>query len=166
MRVAFRLAERGLRVGQLPIGAILVWDDRVIAEAYCSNNGRRMLEHPELLVLIEADLQSPTVKQRRQMTLYTTLEPCAMCLGAAMSFCLGRVVYALDAPADGAIERFARASFGGDSCPEYRLPIVLRGVLRDESRALFRGFVEQSTDDEMVGFARGILLARPPSSVG
>jgi tRNA(adenine34) deaminase len=41
---------------------------------------------------------------RRRCTLYTTLEPCLMCMGTAMSFGLGRIVYALSGPADGAAD--------------------------------------------------------------
>jgi len=166
MQLALTLGQRGLAAGQLPIGAILVRDHRVIAEAYCTDEKRGMLAHPELLVLVQADLLNPTRDQRRQMTIYTSLEPCAMCLGAAMSFRLGRIVYALNAPADGAIDRFAHASFGDHTYPDYRVPVVTGGVLREEARALFRAFVEQSTDRELIGFASGVITTEPSESAG
>jgi len=58
-----------------------------------------VLRHPELVVLLEADLR--VASRRRDAILYTTLEPCPMCMGAAMAFFVGTVVYALDSPLDG-----------------------------------------------------------------
>lgn len=159
MRLALRLAERGLSGGELPIGAVLVRKDRVIAEAYCSDKRPRMLPHPELLTLIEADGKYPKVAQRRETVLYTNLEPCVMCVGAAMSFCLGMVVFGITAPADGAAHRLSAVSFGGADYPDYRMPIVIGGILKEESRSLFRAFLEKSRDAALVDFARGIVMS-------
>lgn len=161
MSLTLELAKRSLLAGQLPIGAIVVSESAVIAEAYCSDKRRRMLEHPELLALIAADMKAPSVQDRRRMTLYTNLEPCMMCLGAAMSFCVGRIVYGVAAPADGAVLRLAEISFGNITYPEYEMPAIVGGVMRNESRSLFRAFIEKSTDYSMVAFARGILGADP-----
>jgi tRNA(adenine34) deaminase len=159
MSLTLDLAKRSLMAGELPIGAIVVLENAVVAEAYCSDKRRRMLEHPELLALIAADMKTPSVQKRRRMTLYTNLEPCMMCLGAAMSFCVGGIVYGVAAPADGAVMRLAEVSFGNATYPEYEMPAIVGGVMRDESRSLFRAFIEKSTDDSMVTFARGILGA-------
>ena len=72
---------------------------------------------------------------RREAVLYTTLEPCLLCMGAAMSFFLGRIVYALAAPADGAAD--AR-SLGTEAWPSDRRRVVFRfwrrrGSWRDRS---------------------------------
>src|SRR5258706_4296342 len=112
MSLTLQLARKSLVAGELPIGAIVASESAVIAEAYCSDKRRRMLEHPELLALIAADMKAPSVKDRRRLTLYTNLEPCMMCLGAAMSFCIGRIVYGVGAPADGAVRRLSGGSFG------------------------------------------------------
>ena len=157
MRRALDLAGQGLVVGELPIGAIVVMKNEVIAEAYCSDKQQRMLAHPELLALIKADMKNPPVQQRRQMTLYTNLEPCVMCLGAAISFCVGTIVFGINAPADGAVKRLSELSFGGATDPDYRMPVVVSGVLRDESRSLFQAFIEKSRDQALVGFARNIV---------
>ncbi|MEK6406571.1 MAG: nucleoside deaminase [Acidobacteriota bacterium] len=159
MRLTLELAKRSLRAGELPIGAIVVSENAVIAEAYCSDKRRRMLAHAELLALIAADMKAPRIQERRRMTLYTNLEPCVMCLGAAMSFCVGRIVYGVGAPADGAVMRLSQVSFGNVTYPEYEMPTIVGGVMRNESRSLFQAFIEQSTDGPMVTFARGILGA-------
>jgi tRNA(adenine34) deaminase len=157
MRLALELAKKGLVAGELPIGSVLVMKNDVIAEAYCSEKRERMLAHAELLALIKADMKHPTVKQRRQMTLYTNLEPCVMCLGAAMSFCVGTIVYGINAPADGAVTRLSDVSFGDSTYPDYHMPTIIRGALADESRSLFQLFVEKSSDRAMVSFSRGVL---------
>jgi tRNA(adenine34) deaminase len=93
------------------------------------------------------------------MTLYTNLEPCLMCLGAAMSFCAGQIVYGADSPADGAATKLSQVSFGDATYPEYKMPTIVSGVLKDESRVLFQAFIEKSTDGLLVNFARGVLRA-------
>jgi tRNA(adenine34) deaminase len=157
MRLALELAKSGLVAGELPIGSVLVMKNDVIAEGYCSEKRERMLAHAELLTLIKADMKYPTVRQRRQMTLYTNLEPCVMCLGAAMSFCVGTIVYGINAPADGAATRLSKVSFGNATYPDYQMPTIISGVLKDESRSLFQTFIEKSTDGSLVSFSRGIL---------
>jgi len=159
MRRTLELARKSLMAGELPIGAIVVAENAVIAEAYCSDKRRRMLAHAELLALITADMKAPRIRERIRMTLYTNLEPCVMCLGAAMSFCVGRIVYGVGAPADGAVTRLAHVSFGNATYADYRMPTIVGGVMRDESRSLFQAFIEQSTDDPMVRFAMGVVDA-------
>lgn len=157
MRLALELAGRALMSGELPIGAILVLKGDVIAEAFCSDKRRSMLAHPELMAFGQVDRQHPTLHERRQMTLYTNLEPCLMCLGAAMSFCAGQIVYSVDSPADGAATRLAKVSFGDGTYPEYRMPTIVGGVLMEESRALFQAFIRRSTDRTLISFAEGVL---------
>src|SRR2546421_7822324 len=100
MRVALAQAERGLEAGAMPIGAVLVHGAEILAEAHWKGAGYGLLAHPEHTVLVTADALVP-FEARREATLYTTLEPCLMCVGTAMSFCLGRIVYPLAARADG-----------------------------------------------------------------
>jgi tRNA(adenine34) deaminase len=95
MRLALDLAARGIRAGYMPIGAVLVARGEVVAEAFWrGRDAGGLLGHPESRVLTAAD-QFMDFQARREATLYTTLEPCLMCMGTAMSFFLGRVVYAL-----------------------------------------------------------------------
>jgi tRNA(adenine34) deaminase len=132
---------------------------RIIAETYCSDKRERMLAHAELLALIKADKKQPTRQQRREMTLYTNLEPCVMCLGAAMAFCLGTIVYGINAPADGAATRLSGMSFGNATYSDYQMPIIVSGVLKEESRLLFHEFIENSTETALVNFSLSIVVA-------
>ena len=143
MSHALKEAKAGLTGGELPIGAIVALGDRIVAEARtCEKAERRYLVHADLLALQQADLQRPSMQERRQMTLYVTLEPCMMCLGAAMSFFIGEVVYALESPGDGAVKRVVPHWQPDENFPAYRLPNIIGGIGREESRQLFADYAE------------------------
>ena len=129
MERALREAARGLGEGAMPIGAVLACDSEVLAEAHWKGTSHGLLQHPEHVVLTAADGKVQP-GQRGRCTLYTTLEPCLMCVGTAMSFGVGRIVYALAAPADGAADVADRWS-PRDGHPAngipYSLPIVEQG---------------------------------------
>ena len=63
----------------------------------------RFLVHAELNALLEADKLKYEIPDRKKMQLFTTLEPCLMCYGSAMSFFIGEIYYSLKAPDDGAL---------------------------------------------------------------
>ena len=93
MRHAIRLAEEAQRVGNLPIGAVIVLDGEVVAE------GKNSIWVPEFKPTRHAEIEaldavpSDLWAKRRVMTLYTTLEPCLMCLSTILVHRLGRVVF-------------------------------------------------------------------------
>ncbi len=87
MQAALQVATEGLKNGELPIGAVVVLNDQIIARAFTTERAeRRLLVHAELRALLEADHLSPFPGKRSDVALFTTLEPCLMCMGAAMSF--------------------------------------------------------------------------------
>jgi tRNA(adenine34) deaminase len=107
MRQTLTLAAEALEFGEFPIAAIVVLDDAasshvrsgIIARATTSEQReRRFLGHAELVALEEADRQSLSLDDRKNAKLFTNLEPCLMCLGAAMSFFLGEIYYGLESP--------------------------------------------------------------------
>jgi tRNA(adenine34) deaminase len=159
MRQALRLAAEGLAKDELPIGAVVVLDSRVIAAAHTTERSAgRLLVHAELLALEDADRLRPFPGQRRDARLFTTLEPCLMCLGAAMSFFVGEVYYGVESPGDGAMSLIRQWQRNEQDFPAYRLPHVAGGVLRDEAIALFRAYVARHTGGAMWEWARTIAV--------
>lgn len=149
MHEALAVAGQGLDRRELPIGAVVVVDDEIVASAYTQERAqRRLLVHAELLALDQAD--RVLERQRRQATLYTTLEPCLGCLGAAMTVGIGRIVFALESPADGAARLVAEwdSERRREDLPGYQFPAVHGGVCRDESRELFARFAGQTGHHE------------------
>ena len=91
---AVRLALEAERLGNLPIGALITLDDEVIAEA--GNSVLVPHYHPGRHAEMEALRRVPEElwPRSREMTCYTTLEPCVMCMGALLHG-VGRVVFGL-----------------------------------------------------------------------
>src|SRR5689334_3789615 len=143
MHQALKLAREALAQGELPIGAVVVSGEQIIAAAHTAElREQRLLVHAELLALDQADRLRPFPGRRRDAALFTTLEPCLMCIGAAMSFHVGRIYYALESPADGAVGLVRAWVRDKDALPSYRLPELHGGLLREQSIALFRAFAE------------------------
>lgn len=123
MRAALLVAAEGLAKGELPIGAVVVVDNTVIAAAHTmERTARRLLVHADFLALDAADRLQPFPGRRRDATLFVTLEPCLMCLGAAMSFGVGAISYALESPSDGAVALVQSWQRAAADMPGYQLP--------------------------------------------
>jgi tRNA(adenine34) deaminase len=157
MAAALRLAATGLERGELPIGAVVVLGDEIIASAHTAERAeRRLLVHAELLALDAADRLALFPGRRREVRLFTTLEPCLMCLGAAMSFGLGEIHYALESPSDGAITLAQAWQRDEAALPGYRLPATQQhtDTARLQAIALFRAYTERHTSGPMSDWAK------------
>lgn len=143
MLIALEAAAAAMRRGEMPIGAVVGVDDEVVATAHTEERSQqRLLVHADLLALDTAD--RVLAGRRKRATLYVTLEPCFMCLGAAFTAKVGAVVYALESPSDGGCDALvhwdrARRAAG---MPGYSLPALRAGVLRKESAALFGAYAD------------------------
>jgi tRNA(adenine34) deaminase len=150
MRETLSLAAEALEIGEFPIAALVVLDDNIIAQSTTlEQQAKRFLVHAELLALEEADKLGLSFEERRRTMLYTNLEPCLMCMGAMMSFFLGEVYYGLESPGDGAVELVERWARKEEDMPEYRLPRITGGLLREESVGLFEKYVAQQAPGSM-----------------
>jgi tRNA(adenine34) deaminase len=155
MQKALTVAREGLEKGELPIGAIVVLEDRIIASAYTLEKTEgRFLVHADLLALEAADQLNPFPGKRRDARLYVTLEPCLMCLGAAMSFFLGELYYGLESPGDGAVALVQQWRRKEQDFPAYRVPEIHGGLLRQESLLLFQQYVERHSSGPMWEWAK------------
>jgi tRNA(adenine34) deaminase len=155
MKEALRMASLGLEHGELPIGAVVVLGGRVIAAAHTREAAEgRLLVHADLLALEAADKLQPFPGRRRDAQLFVSLEPCLMCLGAAMSFFLGEVYYALESPGDGAVSLVREWRRDETAFPAYQVPRIQGGLLREESIGLFREYVSRHPSGAMSAWAR------------
>jgi tRNA(adenine34) deaminase len=134
MGAALEQAALALDVGEMPIGAVVAADGEIIARSYWQSRDG-LLAHPELLALQQAN--------RRGLTLVTTLEPCLLCMAAAMFAFADGVVFALESRTDGgsAISEVWNPAAG--SVAPYRLPAVEGGVRREESVELVLEFLRR-----------------------
>ena len=109
MRAALDQARQGLAAGEVPIGAALVVGDRVVARAFnqpiaaCDPTA-----HAEVLVLREAARELRNYRLT-EATVYVTVEPCLMCVGALVQARVREVVYGTAEPKTGALVSTTRA---------------------------------------------------------
>lgn len=136
---ALALARRALEAGEVPVGAVLVLGNEVIGEGWnCPIATHDPTAHAEILALRAAALRQRNYRLAKT-TLYVTLEPCAMCIGAALSARVARVVFGAWDPKAGACGSVF------DLCRERRLTHrvdVFGGVCAEDCSALLRGFFE------------------------
>lgn len=145
MRAALAQAQIALERGELPVGAVVARGDQILsAAATCERATGRLLVHAELLALEAVDALAALPGRRRDLRLVTTVEPCLMCMGAALSSFVGAVVYAVEAPSDGAVALARGWVEAGGHLPDSRFPAIRAGVLRSESLALFRDYVART----------------------
>jgi tRNA(adenine34) deaminase len=139
MRRALELAQRAARDGEVPVGALLILEDEIIGEGWNRPiEGHDPTAHAEILALGGGAQRLRNYRLERT-TLYATLEPCAMCMGAAMNARVSRVVF-------GAWDQKAGACGSVIDLPRqpklaHRID-VFGGVCSEESTALLRRFFE------------------------
>jgi tRNA(adenine34) deaminase len=154
MRHVLALASEALEQGEFPIAAIVVLDDEIIARATASEQReKRFLGHAELVALEKADKQQLSFAGRNRSRLFTNLEPCLMCMGAAMSFFLGEIVYGLESSGDGAVELVKVWTRKEEDFPGYQIPKIVGGVLAEESVRLFEAYITQREPGPMRDWA-------------
>ena len=94
MRAAIKVAQRGLREGEVPIGAIVVYEDKVISRGY---NRRAKLQlasaHAEMMAIDKACKKFGSWRLPEGCELYVTLEPCPMCMGACLNARVDKVYF-------------------------------------------------------------------------
>ena len=134
MKLAYQEALKALEANEIPIGAVIVCNNKVLARTH---NQTEMLNdvtaHAEMLA-ITAAANSLGAKYLDECTLYVTLEPCPMCAGALCHSHIGKIVWAADDPKNG----FSR--FGNMLHPKTK---VQSGLMKDECLALLTDFFKK-----------------------
>jgi tRNA(adenine34) deaminase len=103
MRHAIRLAQRAEQQGEVPVGAVIVKDDRCIAEGWnIPITSHDPTAHAEIVALRSAGIQVENYRLT-DATLYVTLEPCVMCIGAMSHARIKRLVFGAYDPKRGAV---------------------------------------------------------------
>ena len=131
MQVALQQAAVAEENGDVPIGAVIVYQNQIIAKAY---NQRELLTDPTAHAEIIALTQAATALQNWHLngcTMYVTLEPCPMCAGALVLARVDRLVYGCDDPKTGACKSLY--NIVQDERLNHRLEVT-SGVLQEQCR--------------------------------
>jgi tRNA(adenine34) deaminase len=137
MRAALALAQSAESAGEVPVGAVLVIDDAIVASA--ANSPIQLNDptaHAEILAVREAGKRIGNYRLP-QATLYVTLEPCPMCAAALVHARIARLVYAAADPKSGAAGSVM--DLARDTRLNHRIEVD-GGVLADEAATLLRNF--------------------------
>ena len=139
MGLALQEARRAAKIDEVPIGAVIVKDDEIIAKAH---NLRETLQdataHAELLAIRQACEVLGTWRLIG-CTLYVTLEPCPMCAGAIILSRVDRLVFGAKDPKGGACGSVI--NIPADERFNHR-PEIVEGVLADECGDILRAFFQ------------------------
>ena len=140
MKEAIKQAKKAAKVGDVPIGCVIVYQDQIIARVYNKRNAKKTtLAHAELLAIEKA---SKKINDWRleECTMYITLEPCQMCAGAIVQARIPRVVV-------GAMNK--KAGCAGSVINLFQIPAFNhqvefeKGVLEQECSAMLSDFFKE-----------------------
>ncbi len=144
MRVALEEAVKATAVGEIPIGAVIVRDGEILGKAH---NYRELWQDPTAhaeIVAIRATASALGSWRLTDTTLYVTVEPCAMCIGAIILARVPRLVFGTRDPKAGACGSVFDLS--GESRLNHQV-LVAGGVLEGECQALLQHFFRQLRAD-------------------
>lgn len=140
MTLAIREAERASESDEVPVGAVLVHKNKVIGRAH---NQTRLLKdptaHAEMLAVTQG-CESLGTEHLPQTTLYVTLEPCPMCLGAMILARIERLVFGAREPKSGACGSVVHLMADGKWNHKFKIE---EGLLEFESSALLQEFFKK-----------------------
>ncbi len=136
MKHAIALAETAFKEGEVPVGAVMVYDGEIIAEGYNKREIRQnSLYHAEIEAINTACEKTESWRLN-ECTLYVTLEPCVMCTGAIINARVGRVVFGAFDEKAGCMGSIINLS----SLPFNHRPQILGGYMENECKKLLTEF--------------------------
>jgi tRNA(adenine34) deaminase len=143
MKRALELASEAEKLGEVPVGALVVCNGKVVAEAYNrKESDNDPLGHAEIYAL-QAAAKSLGRWRLSDCTLYVTLEPCVMCAGAIVHSRIDRVVYGAADPKAGAVHSVMNVLTNANL---NHSPRVLPGVCEELASAQLKAFFKKLRD--------------------
>ncbi len=139
MREAMELARLAEEIDEVPVGALVVRDGKVIAKAYNTREHSKCATHHAEILAIEEACRALGGWRLPGCTLYVTMEPCAMCAGAIINARIPRVVFGAPDLRFGAFGSLINLA----DVPLNHKPELVGGVLRDENVEMLRSYFKK-----------------------
>ena len=141
MHEALNLAKQGAEHGEVPVGAILVHNQQIIGQGFNEPIGRHdATAHAEIIALRDACRRLNNYRLPLQTTLYVTLEPCTMCIGALIHARVDRLIYAASEPRAGMVG--SQMNLAAEPFYNHRIQ-VHKGLCREHSSQMLKDFFRQ-----------------------
>lgn len=151
MRLALTQAERAFAAGEVPVGALVVLDGKVVGQGYNEPIGRLDPSAHAEMVAIRAAAQAIGNYRLSGATLYVTVEPCTMCTGLLVHSRIARLVYGATEPKSGAVRSNLQLLDAGPY--NHRLDVT-GGVLEAECAELMSRFFAERRERQKALKAR------------
>ena len=136
MREALSLAEKAFELGEVPVGAVAVWEGKIVGRGMnLRETDKTALRHAEIMAIDEA-CKNLGGWRLWKCDLYVTLEPCPMCAGAIINSRVKRVIYGASAPKAGSCGSLTNLF----EMPYNHKPEVVSGVLEKECSEILSRF--------------------------
>ena len=139
MREAMSLAAMAEEIDEVPVGALIVRDGKVIAKAYNTREHSKCATHHAEILAIEQACRTLGGWRLPGCTLYVTMEPCAMCAGAIINARIPRVVFGAPDLRFGAFGSLINLA----DVPLNHKPEIVGGVLKDENIEILRSYFKK-----------------------
>lgn len=140
MARALEMAEKAKYLGEIPVGAVITLGDQLVAEAFNEKEQNTdSTAHAEVLVIQRASKELGRWRLS-ECTMYVTLEPCLMCLGAVISSRVDRLVYGAVDKKAGAVESTYKLS---ETTHFNHYPKITSGVLAEKSSVIIKEFFQE-----------------------
>lgn len=155
--LALDIAREGLEEGEMPIGAVVFDGERVLGRSHTKEKalGRRIV-HADLLAMEEADRALGFAKPVGELTLAVNLEPCLMCMGAAVTLGVKRIWYSLESPNDGADALLKQWAPPVEQQFFAKPREIIGGIRRADSKAVFAEYASGDGPPGMRAWARSL----------
>lgn len=146
MQAALDVADKGGRQGEVPVGAVIVYQDTIIASGYNQPIlSHDATAHAEIVAIRNACQYFDNYRLPADCELFVTLEPCTMCLGAIIHARVSRLVFAATEPKAGMIvsqQDFSQATFYN------HVLAVEHGLMAEQSRAMLQDFFRRRREQK------------------
>lgn len=134
MNLALKEAKKAIKYGDIPIGCVIVMNNKVISKAYNKKEfNNNPIKHAEIIAIEKASKKLNTW-HLDNCTLYTTMEPCLMCAGAILQSRISRIVYGLPN------NNFGEVTSNNKIFKNNKKIKIIGCICEDESKSLVQNF--------------------------
>ncbi|MDD2180832.1 MAG: nucleoside deaminase [Bacilli bacterium] len=134
MKLALEEAKKSILIDDVPVGAVIVKDNKVIAKAYNKKECSKIAtDHAEILAIKKACKKMNTWRLE-ECTIYVTLEPCLMCYGAILQARIPKIVYSTPSP------KYGFTNYINKTLKNTNKIVVARGIYEEKSQKMLKEF--------------------------
>lgn len=140
MKIAYKEAIKAYNLNEVPVGCVIVQNDKIIAKAHnLRNTKKNVLCHAEIIAINKA-CKKLNKWILDDCTIYVTMEPCIMCAGTILQARIKKVVYGMPQTRYGCVDTMMHLFTDYDF---NNTPIVEKGILENEIKTLVQGFFKE-----------------------